>query len=132
MAKHRTTTPNDTLRLDKWLWAARFFKTRSLAVQAISGGKVHLNGQRIKPSRQVQPGMELRIQLGETEKVVEVIALNHQRRPAKEAVLLYRETEDSIAAREASAAARAVAGKRDSGSGRPTKRDRRQLQRLKE
>ena len=132
MAKHHPAPDSTTLRLDKWLWAARFFKTRSLAVQAVSGGKVHLNGQRIKPSRQVQPGMELRIQLGEIEKVIEIIALNHQRRPAKEAVLLYRESEASIATREASAAARAVAGKRDSGSGRPTKRDRRQLQRLKE
>ena len=132
MTKHRVAPDNDTVRLDKWLWAARFFKTRSLAVQAVSGGKVHLNGQRVKPSRSVQPGMELRIQLGDVERVVEVIALNHQRRPAKEAVLLYRETAESIATREASAAARTVAGKRDSGSGRPTKRDRRQLQRLKE
>ena len=118
------------MRLDKWLWAARFFKTRTLAVQAVSGGKVHLNGQRVKPSRAVQPGMELRIQQGDSQRTVEVIALNHQRRPAREAVLLYRETEASIAARETSAASRAVAGKRDSGSGRPTKRDRRQLKRL--
>ena len=132
MTKQRANTDNTAVRLDKWLWAARFFKTRSLAVQAVSGGKVHLNGQRVKPSRLVQPGMELRIQLGDFERVIDVIALNHQRRPAKEAVLLYRETEESIAAREQSIASRAVAGKRDSGSGRPTKRDRRQLQRLKE
>ena len=132
MTKHLTSTDNRAVRLDKWLWAARFFKTRSLAVQAVNGGKVHLNGQRVKPSRAVQPGMELRIQQSEIERTVEVIALNHQRRPAKEAVLLYRETEDSITAREASAASRAVVGKRDSGSGRPTKRDRRRLQRLKE
>jgi len=132
MTKQRTNSDNAAVRLDKWLWAARFFKTRSLAVQAVSGGKVHLNGQRVKPSRLVQPSMELRIQMGDFERVVEVIALNHQRRPAKEAVLLYRETEESIAARERSIASRAVAGKRDSGSGRPTKRDRRQLQRLKE
>ena len=132
MTKHRIAPDNNTVRLDKWLWAARFFKTRNLAVQAVSGGKVHLNGQRVKPARSVQPGMELRIQLGDVERVIEIVALNHQRRPAKEAVLLYRETAESIATREASAAARAVAGKRDSGSGRPTKRDRRQLQRLKE
>jgi len=131
MAKHPTPNDNDSLRLDKWLWAARFFKTRSLASEAISGGKVHLDGQRIKPARQVRPGMELRIRQGDSERAVTILALNHQRRPAKEAVLLYQETAQSIADGAQRAATRAAAGKRDSGAGRPTKRDRRQLQRLK-
>jgi len=132
MAKHPAPPDNESLRLDKWLWAARFFKTRSVAVDAITGGKVHLDGQRIKPSRLVRPGMELHIRQGDSERTVVIVSLNPRRRPAKEAVLLYEETEESIAAREQDAATRAAAGKREAGSGRPTKRDRRQLQRLKE
>lgn len=87
------------MRLDKWLWAARFYKTRSIAAQSVVGGKVHLNGQRTKPSKEVSKGDELRIQKGPYEFIVTVQGLNDKRRPAKEAVLLYEESESSIAAR---------------------------------
>ena len=77
------------MRLDKWLWAARFYKTRQLAVEAISGGKVHLNGQRTKPGKAVDIGSEIRIHKGPLEWEITVEALPKQRRPAKEAVLFY-------------------------------------------
>ena len=79
----------DRVRIDKWLWAARFFKTRSLAAQAVAGGKVHINGARIKPARMVQAGDELRIRRGEVEFVVIVQDVAEKRGPAKEAQLLY-------------------------------------------
>ncbi len=88
------------VRLDKWLWAARFFKTRSIATQAVSGGKVHCNGKRVKPAKEVSVGDELRIHKGPYEFIIIVMGLNDKRRPAKEAILLYEETADSIAARE--------------------------------
>lgn len=90
----------DRVRIDKWLWAARFFKTRSMAAQAVTGGKVHVNGARIKPARMVQPGEVLRIRRGELEFIVIVQAVSDKRRPAKEAQLLYAETEESIRQRE--------------------------------
>ena len=127
MTRHPSPPDTNSLRLDKWLWAARFFKTRTLAVDAVTGGKVHLDGQRVKPSRQIRPGMKLRIHQGDIERTVVIVALNHQRRPAREAVLLYEETADSIAAREQHALSHTTTGKRDSGTGRPTKRDRRRL-----
>ena len=132
MAKQSPPPDSDSLRLDKWLWAARFFKTRGLAVDAINSGKVQLDGQRVKPARPVRVGMALRIRQGDTEKTVIVRGLNPRRRPAKEAVLLYRETDESIAAREQSEELRRSANLRERGTGRPTKRDRRHLQRLKE
>lgn len=88
------------VRLDKWLWAARFFKTRALAKTAIEGGKVHCDGVRGKPSRQVQLGMTIKIRQGFAEKTVIVEGLSEQRGPAKEAQALYSETEDSIQKRE--------------------------------
>jgi ribosome-associated heat shock protein Hsp15 len=119
-------------RLDKWLWAARFFKTRNLAAQAISGGKVHVEDERVKPSRRVRPGSRLQIRRGPMEWQVVVLTLSSQRRPAKEAVLLYEETEESIARRNlASERRKREASKRIRGVGRPTKRDRRQLERFK-
>lgn len=90
----------DKVRIDKWLWAARFFKTRSMAAQAVSGGKVHVNGARIKPARIVQPGDELRIRRGELEFIVIIQDVSDKRRPAREAQLLYEETEDSLTQRE--------------------------------
>ena len=81
----------DNVRLDKWLWAARFFKSRSLAKQAIEGGKVHYDGARVKVSKEVLVGAELRIRQGWDEKLIEVIALSAQRRSACEAQLLYQE-----------------------------------------
>lgn len=89
-----------TQRLDKWLWAARFFKTRGLASEAISGGKVHLNDTRVKPSRLVKVGDQLHITKNQLEYQLVIKALNGKRRPAKEAVLLYEESSDSIAERQ--------------------------------
>jgi ribosome-associated heat shock protein Hsp15 len=86
-------------RIDKWLWAARFFKTRSLAAAAIDGGKIRWNKQNVKPSRELQPGDEVDIVAGELHWTVIVRGLNGQRRPAPEARLLYEETEESAARR---------------------------------
>ncbi len=120
------------LRLDKWLWAARFFKTRSLAKAAIEGGKVHLDGQRVKVSREISVGDELQIRQGWDEKVVVVQALSDQRRGAPEAQQLYQETEASRERREAQAAARKAAGGMiDRPARRPTKKQRRQIHRFK-
>lgn len=124
---------DDHLRLDKWLWAARFFKTRSLAAEAVSGGKVHYKGQRVKPSRAVEIGAEVQVTLGPIETVVIVRGLSAQRRPAPEAAKLYEETEESRQRREAivqqlqdERAGRPVPVLR----GRPTKRDRRRMDQL--
>ncbi len=91
---------NNKVRIDKWLWAARFFKTRSLAAKAVSGGKVHLNEARVKAARSIAVGDRLRINRNNTEFVVDVLALADKRGPAKVAQTLYRETEESVAARE--------------------------------
>ena len=121
------------LRLDKWLWAARFFKTRSLAKAAIEGGKVQLEGQRVKVSREVSVGDTLQIRQGWDQKVVVVQALSDQRRGAPEARLLYLETEESIARRETEAAARKAAGGMiERPAQRPTKKQRRQIHRFKD
>lgn len=122
----------DKVRLDKWLWAARFFKTRTLAKQAIEGGKVKVEGQRAKPSRDVAVGDTLSIRQGWDERTVTISALSDQRRGAPEAALLYRETADSLTRRESDAAARRLA--RDSQAhpgGRPTKKQRRLIHRFK-
>ena len=94
------TTELDALRLDKWLWAARFFKTRSLAAEAISGGKIHVNNQRVKPSKDIKCGAELTISKDGLRWELRVIALSAQRRSAKDAVLLYEETPESVAKRQ--------------------------------
>ena len=94
------------VRLDKWLWAARFYKTRSIAKAMIEGGKVHYNGQRAKVSKIVDVGAVLKLRQGNEEKEVEVLALSDQRRGALEAQLLYRETEQSVKKREEMAWAR--------------------------
>ena len=123
----------DKLRLDKWLWAARFFKTRSLAKAAVEGGKVQLGGQRVKVSREISAGDILQIRQGWDERVVVVKALSEQRRGAPEAQLLYEETADSIAKREEAAAARKAAGGMiDRPAQRPDKRQRRQIHRFKD
>ena len=123
----------EKMRLDKWLWAARFFKTRSLAKAAIEGGKVHLGGQRVMVSREIMVGDLLQIRQGWDEKVVAVKALSNQRRGAPEAQTLYEETAQSVAKREADAAARKAAGGMiDRPATRPTKKQRRQIHRFKD
>ena len=123
----------DKVRIDKWLWAARFFKTRNLAKQAIEGGKVHADGQRVKASKDIVVGATLQIRQGWDEKTVAVIALSDQRRGAKEAALLYQETEDSIARREAHHAQRKLAGVlAPHTDGKPSKKQRRQIHRFKQ
>ena len=124
--------PAPSERLDKWLWAARFFKTRSLAAQAVSGGKVEVNGAHAKPARRIRTGERLTIRRGVTQWVVVVRGLNRERRPAREAVLLYEETPESREARSSEEERRRQAqARRERGLGRPTKRDRRELERLK-
>ncbi len=90
----------ETIRLDKWLWTARFFKTRSLAAEAISGGKVHVNEQRSKPGKEVKTGAMLSISKDNYRWEITIVAINGQRRSAKEAVLLYQESAESLAKRE--------------------------------
>jgi ribosome-associated heat shock protein Hsp15 len=115
-------------RLDKWLWAARFFKTRPLAVEAINGGKVQVDGQRVKPGRSIHPGTRLTIHKGELEWRIEVQALSKQRRPAAEAALLYTEDEASRVKRQEQVRERREAGHAPAPErGRPTKRDRRRI-----
>jgi len=119
------------MRLDKWLWAARFFKTRSLATEAINGGKVQVDGHRVKAAREVKLDDKLEISNGEVRWAVTVKALSEKRGPAPEARLLYEETADSIAARETQKEMRKYqADPAADLHGRPTKRDRRQMGRL--
>ena len=99
--KPKVRSELNELRLDKWLWAARIFKTRALAVEAINGGKVHLNNVRVKPSRMVHIGDELDVTRGVDRYQLTIEGLNDKRRPAKEAQLLYTESEESIKKREA-------------------------------
>jgi ribosome-associated heat shock protein Hsp15 len=118
-------------RLDKWLWAARFFKTRSLATDAIDSGKVHVDGDRVKPAKEVRLGMVVHIRNRDFEIEVTVFGLSMVRKGAPEAALLYTETEQSIAKRQASAEAReADHAKRERGAGRPTKRQLRDIKRF--
>jgi ribosome-associated heat shock protein Hsp15 len=122
----------DPVRVDKWLWAARFFKTRSLAAEAVDGGKVHVNGDRAKPAKVVRPGDEVRLRSGPYEHVLIVEGTAERRGTAPEAQRLYRETEASREAREKlhwqlTKAAPAM----EPGPGRPTKQDRRALDRFR-
>jgi ribosome-associated heat shock protein Hsp15 len=117
------------VRIDKWLWAARLVKTRTLAADAVKGGRVEVNGQRIKPSRDVRPGDRIELTIGPVRRVVVVHGTSERRGPAVEAVRLYEETAESIAERERVAAERRLAwpaGGQDGG--RPTKRDRRRFE----
>lgn len=91
----------ESMRLDKWLWAARFFKTRPLAQEAVEGGRVHLNGQRTKPGKEIRIGSRLDISIGSLDWAIEVLVLPNQRRPAAEAIGFYRESEESAAKRKA-------------------------------
>ncbi len=119
-------------RLDKWLWAARFFKTRSLAIEAVSGGKVHLNGARTKPAREIDIGDKLTIRRGPYEWTVVVRALSLRRGPASAATLQYDETEESKRIREeAVSEIRAQEWRSPHTKGRPSKKNRRDLSRFR-
>ncbi len=119
---------SQSIRLDKWLWAARFFKTRALATEAVNGGKVHLNDNRVKPGREVKVGDQLTVHRGGYAYEITVLDINKQRRPAKEAQLLYEESEDSIEKREKQAEMqRLAASSRPSPDRRPNKRERRHI-----
>ena len=118
---------DDKVRLDKWLWAARFYKTRALAKTAIESGKVHSRGERCKPSKEPRLGDELQSRVGLEERTVEVKGLSVVRRGAPEAQLLYAETEQSIAKRESMAAMRKSGAMGIISDGKPTKKQRRQL-----
>lgn len=122
----------DSVRIDKWLWAARFFKTRSLATDAVDGGKVEVNGEHAKPSKAVKPGDEIRLRLGPYEHILIVRALGERRGPASVAQTLYEETAASREAREKLSAQlrMAPAAFVYEEKGRPTKKDRRDLSRF--
>lgn len=125
-------TEDGKQRLDKWLWAARFFRTRALAKQAVESGKVQCDGQKMKPGREIGTGLMLTIRQGWDEKTVEVLALSEQRRGAPEAQLLYRETEESVDKREKAAQQRKLQAITVQDHNRPDKRDRRLRQRIKQ
>ena len=121
------------MRIDKWLWAARFFKTRSLAAKAVDGGKVRVNGERAKPAKEVKPADEVLVASGQLEWTVHVLGVSDRRGPAEQARRLYAETEASSAKREAAIAERRLAAQPERDRrGRPTKRDRRLIHRFTE
>jgi ribosome-associated heat shock protein Hsp15 len=123
----------DRVRLDRWLWAARFFKTRALAAAAVAGGKVDVNGARAKPAKPVQIDDRLRVRVGPYEWLVTVRAITSRRGSARDAQLLYDESAEGRAARERLAELHKIApAPAYRGKGRPTKKDRRELQRLED
>ena len=120
------------MRIDKWLWAARFFKTRSLASSAVEAGHVELNGERAKPAKQIRIGDEVRVRISQFTHIIHVRGLAERRGPASEAQLLYEETEASKKERERLAEQRRLAPTPAyEEGGRPTKRDRRDMSRIK-
>jgi ribosome-associated heat shock protein Hsp15 len=123
---------DDKVRLDKWLWAARFYKTRSLAAEAVAGGKVQVNGERVKRAKPVQVGDEVRVRQGPYEYQILVRGLSARRGPASEAAQLYEEKAESRASREAMALQlKSLHAAFLPERGRPTKKDRREINRLK-
>ena len=120
------------VRLDKWLWAARFYKTRGLAADAVDAGKIEVNGERAKRSRMIQKADRIRIRIGPYEHVIEVLGVSDKRGSAPVARLLYEEDPESVKAREVMAAhVRAMSVSSGYESGKPSKKDRRDLERLK-
>ena len=122
----------EKVRLDKWLWAARFFKTRALSKQAIDGGKVHIDSVRGKPGKEIQIDDEIIIRQGWDEKTVIVTGISDKRRSASEAMKLYNETQTSIDARQKMADQRRAAGQHLSSEKRPSKKDRRLIHKFRE
>lgn len=131
--KAQSANEKSGVRLDKWLWAARFYKTRSIAKAMIEGGKVHYNGQRAKTSKEVEVGATIKLRQGNDEKEIIVTALSDQRRGAPEAQLLYQETEKSVKQREAIALARKANALSMPHPDRcPNKKERRELVKFKD
>ncbi len=128
---HDTNKEKSQIRLDKWLWAARFYKTRSLARDMIEGGKVHYNGQRGKPSKVVELGATITLRQGNEEKTVVIKEISGQRKGAPEAELLYKETDESIAKREQKKLERKLNAHNPSPEHRPDKKQRRDLIKFK-
>jgi ribosome-associated heat shock protein Hsp15 len=122
----------DEVRVDKWLWAARFFKTRSAATDAVAGGRVHVNDTRVKPSKDVRAGDTVEVTIGDLRRVVVVTGVSEKRGPASVAATLYEETAESVAAREQRALERRAARPLGADLGaRPTKLDRRRIEALR-
>lgn len=133
MSPKNPDTEKRQVRLDKWLWAARFYKTRTLAKEAIEGGKVHYNEQRCKPGKTVETGATVKLRLGWQEKIVVIDAISDKRRGAPEAQTLYHETDDSVRRREDLAWQRkTMQAAQLPPARRPTKKDRRELQKFRE
>ncbi|WP_407331892.1 ribosome-associated heat shock protein Hsp15 [Enterovibrio sp. 27052020O] len=126
-SKHDNSNQNVQVRLDKWLWAARFYKTRTIARNMIDGGKVHYNGQRSKPSKVVEVGAEIKLRLGLEEKVVTIEKISEHRRGAPEAQTLYRETDESVTRREQRTIERKLHAHNPSPDRRPDKKQRRDI-----
>lgn len=124
-------TEQDKARIDKWLWAARFFKTRALAVAAVETGKVQVNGVRVKPAKSLTAGDTLTLRLGPYQHVIEVLAISNRRGPPVEAQKLYQETEESRARRAALALELKAQPQPSDLKGRPTKKDRRDIEKVK-
>ena len=132
MGWHAIWPMDEPVRIDRWLWAARLARTRPLAAEAVSGGRVHVNGAAVKPSRDVRPGDEIEVTMGQVRRTVVVRGTAVRRGPAPEAQLLYEETPESIAERERRAQDRRLAAQAaPEPGGRPTKRDRRRLERTR-
>lgn len=125
------SSPSEAVRLDKWLWAARFYKTRSVARNMVDGGKVHYNGQRTKPSKLVELGAIITLRQGNEEKTVVIERVSDQRRGAPEAQTLYSETADSVEKREKQALARKLNAHNPAPDRRPDKKQRRDLLKFK-
>ncbi|EKO3977705.1 ribosome-associated heat shock protein Hsp15 [Vibrio fluvialis] len=125
------SSPSEAVRLDKWLWAARFYKTRSLARNMVDGGKVHYNGQRTKPSKLVEVGAIITLRQGNEEKTVVIERVSEQRRGAPEAQTLYSETAESVVKRERMALARKLNATTPAPDRRPDKKQRRDLLKFK-
>ncbi|WP_264874509.1 ribosome-associated heat shock protein Hsp15 [Vibrio agarivorans] len=127
----RNDQGNQAVRLDKWLWAARFYKTRSIARNMIDGGKVHYNGQRSKPSKVVEVGATVALRQGHEEKTVVIEHISDQRRGAPEAQTLYSETSESVQKRESNAMQRKLHAHNPSPDRRPDKKQRRDIIKFK-
>jgi ribosome-associated heat shock protein Hsp15 len=125
------SSPDEAIRLDKWLWAARFYKTRSIARNMVDGGKVHYNGQRTKPSKIIEVGATITLRQGYEEKTVVIDKASDQRKNATEAQQLYTETAESIQKRELQATQRRLNAKNPSPDKRPDKKQRRDIIRFK-